>query len=367
MALQPHRRARPRRVPRPRRHEPAAAATPAARQCRQSGVDRDRQRASSTTAAPACLMPRRPVDVGFADELNDVFATDALRRSIWCASPRAPPSTSPIVIVHWIDGDGVAAVPSGRGRRRRRQPSERRGAATRRRTATRAFVAPVVELARRPRRPARLHGRAAARPRTCGRSASQVSTVDADATFTLGRRRLRRRLRPPAHRLPPRRPRRHRQRCSPSTSARATRPSTSARSRTTPPPTRPATCCSRARSVAARAASTPGSSVCGRTPGAPTPSRPTATSSCPTRRGRSRCRTSRSRTTTCAAPTPRPSARSTKTSASTSRAGACRRQVAERLVVTGFFDEVLAQLPDRHRRARVAHGRSPASSIGCTQ
>ena len=41
--------------------------------------------------------------------------------------------------------------------------------------------------------------------------------------------------------------------------------------------------------------------------GAPTPSRPTATSSCPTTRGPSRCPTSRSRTTTCAAATRRPS------------------------------------------------------------
>ena len=62
-------------------------------------------------------------------------------------------------------------------------------------------------------------------------------------------------------------------------------------------------------------------------------------------RGPSRCPTSRSRTTTSTAATPPPSARSTRTSASTSRAGACRPQVAERLVVAGFFDEVLSRLP----------------------
>ena len=60
-----------------------------------------------------------------------------------------------------------------------------------------------------------------------------------------------------------------------------------------------------------------------RRPAAPTPSRPTATSSSPRTPGPSRSRTSRSRTTTCTAATRRPSARSTRSSASTSRAAAC--------------------------------------------
>ena len=38
-------------------------------------------------------------------------------------------------------------------------------------------------------------------------------------------------------------------------------------------------------------------------------------------------------------------ARSTRSSASTSRAAACRPTDAERLIVLGFFDEVLEQLP----------------------
>ena len=145
-------------------------------------------------------------------------------------------------------------------------------------------------------------------------------------TFLVGHRRARRRLRPAAHRLPPRRPRRHRRPARRSTSATATRCTTSARSRTTTRPTPPATCCSRARSRPRRVASTPASSGSARTPAAPTRSRPTATSSSPTTRGPSRCRTSRSRTTTCAAATPPPSGRSTRSSASTSRAAACRRR-----------------------------------------
>ena len=60
-----------------------------------------------------------------------------------------------------------------------------------------------------------------------------------------------------------------------------------------------------------------------RRPGHRTPSRPTATSSCPRTPGPSRCPTSRSRTTTCSAATPPPSVRSTTSSASTSRAVAC--------------------------------------------
>ena len=61
--------------------------------------------------------------------------------------------------------------------------------------------------------------------------------------------------------------------------------------------------------------------------------------------GPSRCPTSRSRTTTSAAATPRRSVPSTRTSASTSRAAACRPTMAERLIVAGFFDEVLERLP----------------------
>ena len=46
------------------------------------------------------------------------------------------------------------------------------------------------------------------------------------------------------------------------------------------------------------------------------------------------------------------SARSTRSSASTSRAAACRPSVAERLIVLGFFDEVLDQLPGARRWCR---------------
>ena len=64
------------------------------------------------------------------------------------------------------------------------------------------------------------------------------------------------------------------------TSATATRCSTSGRSRTTGPRTPLPTCSSRARWTVTRIRSTAGSSGCGPPPGAPTLSRPTATSSC---------------------------------------------------------------------------------------
>ena len=56
------------------------------------------------------------------------------------------------------------------------------------------------------------------------------------------------------------------------------------------------------------------------------------------------------------------SARSTTSSASTSRAAACRPSVAERLIVLGFFDEVLDQLPVPDLAGPAARRRSRPSS-----
>ena len=98
-------------------------------------------------------------------------------------------------------------------------------------------------------------------------------------------------------------------------------------------------------------------------PRAPTPSRPTATSSSPRRRGPSRCPTSRSRTTTCTAATPRPSGPIDEEQRFYLESRGVPTRVAERLIVAGFFAEVFDRLPGRRpapaarrRRRRQAHG-----------
>ena len=75
--------------------------------------------------------------------------------------------------------------------------------------------------------------------------------------------------------------------------------------------------------------------------------------------GRARCRTSRSRTTTCAAATRRRSARRRRSSASTSRAAACRPDRPSGSIVNGFFDEVLERLPVPDAGRPAARRRSP--------
>ena len=144
------------------------------------------------------------------------------------------------------------------------------------------FAAPVVELDVGPRRPPPLRQRPG--PRRAGladRHPGRRGRPRRHARRRAGRARCG--LRPHPHRLPARRAGARPATCSPCTSARATRCSTSAPSRTTPRPTPRATCCSRARSAdAARSVYTGLIQRADGGAGAPTPSRPTATSSCPT-------------------------------------------------------------------------------------
>ena len=298
LALQPHRRARPRRrSPRPDRGRPSTGWSPA-----------DDRRAAA---------PRPPVDV-FA-ELNAAHA-EVVRaahprrartwptRSRWCgARPADGTAVFPRLVVEAGAGSEVTVV--------ERFASD----------DVRALVVPVTEL----------HAGDGAHLRYVGREPARAPRLADRPPGGPRRARLhvaprhrgpRRRLRPGAHRRPPRRHRRHRRpdrrllrRGRPD--ARLPHPAGPRRAQDD---VEPAVQGGRRRTTPA--ASTPASSACGRRRRAPTPSRPTATSSCPRGRGPTACPTSRSRTTTCAAATPRPSARSTTSSASTSRAGACRRR-----------------------------------------
>ena len=213
------------------------------------------------------------------------------------------------------DVAALCVVPRRRARRRRRRPA----CATSRSTSSAPALAD--RLSRSPRR--------AATPR---RSLATVALggdyarVRTDCRL-VGQRR---------HRRPDRR----------STSATATRCTTSARSRTTSPPTRPATCCSRARSRTTARSVYTGLIHVGK--------EATGTNAFQTNRnlklvrgrvGRARAEPRDRDQRRALQPRLARSARSTRTSASTSRAAACRPTVAERLIVLGFFDEVLEQLP----------------------
>ena len=150
-------------------------------------------------------------------------------------------------------------------------------------------------------------------------------------------------------------------RCWPPTWAMATRCSTSAPSRTTPPPTPPASSCSRGRWPDRPAPSTPGLiRVRPERPGhrgLPDQPEPQALRA---RLGRVGAQPRDREQRRALLATPPPSAPSTRTSASTSRAGACRPPEAERLIVAGFFDDVLDPVPRPGRRRPRPGARSPA-------
>ena len=153
--------------------------------------------------------------------------------------------------------------------------------------------------------------------------------------------------------------------CWPPTSATATRCSTSAPSRTTPPPTPPASCCSRgppadhSRSVYTGLIRVrPEARGTERLPDQPQPQAVRATP------GPSRCPTSRSRTTTCKCTHASAVGPVDEEQRFYLESRGVPTDVAERLIVAGFFDEVLVRFPDQAVADQVARPRSPARLRG---
>ena len=270
---------------RPRRRSGATAASPSSTSTPSrpptAGTDRRHRR----RCRPASRCDRRRADADLAgsvmDEPTDVFAelNAALRRRRSCVRGRrrAPCVAEPIVVEHRAGRRRAPTFPrlvveARRGRRGRRSSSASPP------TTSRALVVPVTELhagaGARAALPRRQRARAAGLADRLTRSRrAERDSHTLLATVALGGDYAR--VRTDA-RLD--RPGRHRATRSPSTSARATRCTTSAPCRTTP---RPKTTLEPAvqgrRRRATPAACTPASSGCGRRPGAPTPSRPTAT------------------------------------------------------------------------------------------
>ena len=258
---------------RPGSPPPSGRRTPSGRpRRRRSGAT-----AASTTSTSAATSParrRRPstgagdllVDLAAEPELPDVDRRPGARRlrrpqhrvrrhRSSCACPRAtsPPSRSSSPTTSTAPAPPPSLASSSTPARTARSPSS---SASRRRTVSTSLVVPVVQVRAAP----------AARVRYLGVNeladtawliGHQQARGDRDsdttlATVALGghyarvrteaRPRRRRRQHPPGRALL----RRRRTRCT-----------TSARSRTTTPRTRPATCCSRAPCRTSRAASTP--------------------------------------------------------------------------------------------------------------
>ena len=278
---------------------------------------------TATSGEPRCCGARRPPGASPTcpsrptPSAGSTTAWRSIRSSSTC--PPGVTVREPIVVRHQGPADGIAAAP---------QLIVRVGEAS---------AATVVELlARRRRRlaaPGDLRRRRtggsgwsrvgpAARPRGMGHRRARHRRP-ARGQRHGGPGRLRGRLRPRPHRLPPHRPWGVGQ--PPGRLLRRRRPD--ARLPHVPGPRRarhheqPPVQGSGERPLAIRV-HRPHPRGEGRR-AAPTPSRRTATSSSPRTRGPSRCRTSRSRTTTSTAATHRRSGRSTRSSASTSRAAAC--------------------------------------------
>ena len=249
----------------------------------------------------------------------------------------------PIVVLHWCEGDGDASFPHTLvvlGERAEATVLDRFGSPD-----TDHLVDAVVELLVGDAAHLRYLVGAGARAADVARSRFQRAHVGRDATLRVVGGRARRRLRPAAQRVAARPARAPRAISSRSTSATASRCSTSARCRTTTRRTRAATCCSRARSKTTPARCTRGWSACAKP-----------------RRSRTRTQTNRNLVLTEGAsaesiPNLEIEANDVRCSHASTVGPIDDDQLyylesrgvppdeAERLIVLGFFDDVFDRLP----------------------